>query len=157
MRWTKAKEWKKPAPRIQQMVLPSGNEVVLNKPDLVGLVANNAGLIPDQLTPQVADQIEGKPMPTKISLKDWPRLGEFIDMVCKTCFVHPVIVDNPDYDKDELSLADIEPEDKLFVFKWALPGEVQLLSQFPQKQGANVGAASEMPELRDNASNGDGD
>jgi hypothetical protein len=97
--------------------LPSGNVAELKKPDVLDLIQNEDGTIPDMLLQFVTGVKQ---------VKNVEMTGEtgklFIDLIqklTKASFVSPRVVDNPSAD-NEIALGDVELADKLFVLRWAM-------------------------------------
>jgi hypothetical protein len=75
-------------------------------------------------------------------------------------FVSPRIVENPNYDNDEIALSDLTEADKAFLWQWLTqggdPGDA--LRRFrAAQQVRSVATASSMPEILPVSSAGDGD
>lgn len=129
--------WKRP--EVEHLLLPSGNEADCKKPDIMGLLVHNEGIIPDFLTGQLAGRLTGKSNePTTQGtettgssasannpLSD-PKLGAFMNMIVSAALVNPrIVTENPDYDSEQarILIEDVLFEDKLVIFNWAMPAE----------------------------------
>lgn len=125
LRVTDAAEWRE-SQRVGQLVeLPSGKVARLTRPHMLALA--KTGQIPDPLSAQVMEMFSGKKSPaeTKDSISPEDMLA-LINITCKIAFVEPKIADDPG--PDELSIDDIDFEDRTFVFWWSQGGAADLAS-----------------------------
>jgi hypothetical protein len=71
-------------------------------------------------------------------------MSAFQDMIVAAAFVWPLVVDkNPQYAAGEIVIEDLQPEDRAWVFQWALPQEAELKAAQtfpvkPRKRMANL-------------------
>lgn len=141
-----ASEWRKRATDI--LTLPSGLVMEARRPDVAALILNTSdGSIPTGMRNMVARQLSGANngrgawQPEDIN--DLAGVVAFKNMVVKTCFVAPVIVEGrePDYDAGEIAFDDVNQTDREFIFDWASPPEVAVAQRFPEQQVPDVPAA----------------
>lgn len=123
----------------QLLTLPSGNQMVCKRPDMMSLLMNSDnGTIPDSLFAMMTEALEGKTtdnLDYRPSKEDLPKLGGFIEMIVRACAVHPRIAPNltlPTND-DELAYDELDGPDRMFIFQWAMPSEVAVASKFPEE------------------------
>lgn len=126
-------EWRRARQQTDVVDLPSGNTVELRKVKLMDLVVQ--GKIPQLLQP-VIDELFEKRDVTSSMTDSLIKSTRIYDVVCRAAFVSPRVVDQPVAD-DEVSLDDIDFEDKAFVFQH-LQGVGQPLEKFPAQQGGGV-------------------
>ena len=149
LKGTAARSWKRP--QTDKVLLPSGNEIVLRKPDLAALImSDETGSVPEGLLNQVLSELNGVPAAAewKPGQKDLPQMGKFIKRIVQVAALNPRIVDvvsNPD---DEVAWEDVEQADRMKIFNWAMPAEVQAAGQFPQKPGANLELALDVQPVQ---------
>lgn len=139
--------WIRPA--TERVELPSGNAAMLRKADPAALIMHNAGSdsVPEWLKQQLIDRFNNptgkeKPVTAQITADTLPQYARFIDLVVRAVMVSPRIVDTPNYDADEITLADIEQADKLAIFNWAMPREeLAAAESFPDKRRGSLESA----------------
>lgn len=145
--------------RSETHVLPKSElEVELRKPDAGRLLAQKAKSVPQLLTPMVMDLIEGKVSQdafneqiTTSTVDNMAFMTAFQDIIVAAAFVWPVVVDkNPNYAAGEIVIEDLQPEDRAWVFQWALPQEAELASAqtFRIQPGQPVATAPNGKKLR---------
>jgi hypothetical protein len=150
--WTPASQW---GNEPEDITLPSGNRIVVHRPDLADLVMSDQnGSIPDGLLNQVVQQIEsGKSVEPgeawRPSRDDLPQMGKFIKLIVQSASVRPRIVDEPTPGRDdELAYRRVSTADRMYIFRWAMPArEVQAAGKFPGESETDVDAEPEMPAV----------
>lgn len=123
------------------ITLPTGPIVKVRKPKLLDMFAS--GQIPGELInlarnkteDELNKKIEGNPEARKKTL-------EMMNAVVKAAFVEPKIVDEPDYDKQEIHVDDLDMSDKLFVYKIAMGGTEELKKFREQSDLQDTGSDS---------------
>ena len=113
--------------------LPTGPVVKVRKPKLLDMFAS--GQIPGELInlsrssseAEMEKKIEGSPEARKKTM-------EMMNAVVKAAIVEPEIVDEPDYDKQQIHIDDLDMADKLFVYKIAMGGTEEL-KKFREQSG----------------------
>jgi hypothetical protein len=110
---TSGVEWRKMREQGVLVELPSGFNARLRSISFeTVLLADN---IPEPIAKAIAEIMLGKDEDIKLdSIEDIKNGIKFGQIVCKTCFVSPKIVDNPTAD-DEISVEDLITEDINFV------------------------------------------
>lgn len=136
---TPASNWKR---QTEVRLLPSGNAVELRRPSVVDTIMTD-GALPEGMAAVIMEgfftrnNAEWKPKP-----EDMPALAALMAKLCRASFVNPRIVDDgiePDYNANEIALADVSDVDRRAVLNWVLGGgEAQAVTPFPQKQMAGV-------------------
>jgi len=133
---TSAKDWKKVNKVGQLVELPSGRVAKLVRPHLLALIKE--GVIPDAISAQVSEMFTKKVTSISKAIQTNTMSNEdgeiLANILCKAAFVEPKISDNPG--PDELSVDDIDPEDKIFVTWWSQGGATDL--KVFRKQQARV-------------------
>jgi hypothetical protein len=82
-----------------------------------------------------------------VSLAEMEQVMRYI---AAAAFVAPVVVpagDVPDYERNEIAVDDIDPDDVQFVFMWvngSVAREVAAVERFPEQQAAGVESASDV-------------
>jgi hypothetical protein len=118
------------AQRQQQLVLSSGLHVTVRRVTLLTLAEH--GDIPAPLVGQVEALITQKAF--RFQLKDIGDMRDVLNIVVAAVMVAPILGDEPG--DDTLGIDEIDTEDKLDIFNWALSG-VAPLAMFPGDVSAN--------------------
>jgi len=144
---TAANQWKKSSSGDRvELKLPSGNTCLAKAPGMEAIMAG--GFIPNSLLAILMEQLEknsGKPAKTKAqevkeqqefmtAIKGDPeKIAEIfvaVDHVTVDCVVqpevHPVPVDEKDRDPDLLYVDEVDFDDKMFIFNFAVGGSKDL-------------------------------
>ena len=130
---TPAKQWKTATKEVP-LEVPSGNTALVRR--LPGGRASliTDGLIPPELMPLFMDWASKKGQPP-FSEEHIRPLMDLYDNVVLTCVVEPNVspVPGPDEERDPdvLYIDDVDYEDRLFIFQWAMGGSADL-EQFRQ-------------------------
>lgn len=134
---TSGKEWR----RGVEIELPSKKTALLRPFDFQILLRRKN--VPDSLMPYISDLMDGDT--SKLShvatFEQKRDLNNLIDLVCSCMFVNPRIVDEPKAD-DEISLDDLEIDDKNFVWMMVGLGAEQMRSFRLEPEGT-LGAVDE--------------
>ena len=144
--------------RSETVILPKcWQEVELRKPDPGRLLGQKIKTVPELLTPLVAKLIAGE-----VTQEDFNReaaepsaeniafMSAFQDVVVVAAFVWPEIVaKNPNYKAGQMVLEDLAPEDRAFVYEWAMPKAeaVESAKSFRDESGEPVEFASNGTDL----------
>lgn len=141
-------EWRKA--RQEARTLPSGLEVTLKRVSLLDLAAR--GNIPTTLSALADDVVSGTNK--QITLSDFPKYAEIINLVVAACVVAPRIVDTlNDYKENDPALDDVLTidelpfEDRLDIFN-TVNAPAQAVKPFRAESGGDVAT------LRDGNGNG---
>lgn len=123
-----------------EIEFPSGNVARLRP--FGAEVLLNYGKLPNILTPVVAEMVEGKFKGFNPSIAEELNLMlAFIDCICRYSFIEPRVVDNPRAD-DEISVLDIDFQDKMFLLNLINRPAGAMLTFRPEQAGA-VGTVDE--------------
>ncbi len=118
---TSATEWRRIKEEGQTVELPSGNVVQLRPVSMEALYAS--GAIVDGLTPIVASIISTGGFSSgnepEAILDAAKKMIELKRILCTACMLSPKIVDEPDYDNNEIAYFDLSSEDSEFIMSWA--------------------------------------
>lgn len=121
---TPASAWRK----VNELItLPSGKVAELKKPNAISMIIED-GSVPDSLIGIVAGNINGRPQTTaapEYNRGDISGILNLAETICRAAFVSPVIVEDgkqPDYDAGEISIEDVDENDRIFVMNWAFSG-----------------------------------
>lgn len=152
---TPANQWRK----TNVVKLPSGAVAELRKPDVLSLMLRDGRNLPKALTQQFLSGIAGKVDEKQQedfanALGDDPEamagIVNMMDMMCHAAFVNPCIADKPDYEAGQISIEDVEAQDKMWVLTWAMEGmgQISQTQNFLQGQNGSVASSPESSELR---------
>ena len=133
--------WRKPRQEGYTIVLASGNSATLRPVALDLLITS--GKLPDLLTPIAAKTLWVETAPS--TLADQAELAkgfaDLINLIVPLAMLSPRVVEQPQAD-DEISLDDIDFQDKLIIFQLATGGATALRS-FRQRQAADLEPVSD--------------
>ena len=140
--FTPATGWRKHVP----VTLPSGSTVLL-RPFDIGVVLRWKDM-PDTLRPAVADLMgEAKRKPAD-PVEDSIRFAAVLEVVCRTMFVSPRIVDAPAAE-NEISINDVEWRDQQYVMSLVNKGAEELRSFRPEPAPHVDGVDNEQGQPRE--------
>jgi len=135
---TNASQWGKVVTEGKLVPLPGGNVARLKKYNIMYL--SKIGKIPNKLQAVVQGFISdpaGADLSKVAADKDGiANMMELLDITVEMCFVEPKVVrpkKGQELAEDEISIEDVELNDKLYVFEWA-QGEVDSVEAFREKQ-----------------------
>lgn len=112
------------------VTLPSGLVVRLGRPSVTKLVASD--IIPGDAAAALANAQAGG----KVDVK---KLQELATIIAKQAIKEPVVSDNPDYEKGEVSIDDFDDEDIEFIVQYVQSGN-QDIAKFRQlRSGSTAG------------------
>lgn len=144
---TPASEWKR---KVYEETLPSGRNVRLQKPQTVSLALRN-GRLPESMSAIIKDAMspamkgaQANPPPNEGELAiQNSEIMDLLDLICVGSFVEPVIVENPDYEQNQIAIEDVLESDKWWVLNWAGLGGGQLTSasRSPDQPNGSLPAA----------------
>jgi hypothetical protein len=143
--------------QIEEHTLPGrGMTVLLRRPDISALIMEHPdGDVPSALTAQLLDSLKagagkarknGKgPQGWDIGAEDLPQVSRFINLLVRAALISPRIADEPDYDADEIAVADLTGDERLYIFTFAFPQAQQVAAagRFPGEQVAGVDAVAD--------------
>jgi len=155
LRVTPAQEWQR---QTELLALPSGKVVEVRDVDVIGMLFSNPEGVPDFITQQLLDGLRNggspkspsRPPAVDLSPSDLPALVYLADLITRACVVNPRIVDGkPNYAAGEIALADINLEDRLFIFGRKLPSEEMATAQrFRRGPATGLAVVSEGEDVR---------
>jgi len=141
----RAHQWKK---KTEELTFPSGNVALVKKPSLFAIM-NQDGNIPNSFyvamfsVDQKSGLVDMSGMSDEQKIEYVKTMMYMADKVAREAFVSPSIADHPDYDNDEITLDDIDDQDKEHLLNWVMGGgQVPEVRKFPPKKGRRVAAAS---------------
>lgn len=135
---TSPKDWKKKSTN-RPLELPSGNTALVRAPGLQVFIEQ--GFIPNSLMPIVSKAIKkGKPPKMDeltVSKETLTELVQMADEVCLYCVVEPPVnpvpkdeegntIPSHKRDEDTLYVDEVDMEDKMFIFQFAMGGTANL-------------------------------
>lgn len=133
----RAHKWKKKA---ETVVFPSGLDAEIKNPDLFALMDAD-GNIPNSfyasmMTVDGKGQMDASAMSEDEKVVYFKTMMYLADKVAIKAFVSPKIVDEPDYDNDEIHLSDVELNDKQFLLERVMGGgdTAKPVKRFPGKK-----------------------
>lgn len=145
---TPASAWKRKTEVVQ---LPSGAVAELKKPSVISL-ALRGGRLPESLSAIVFDSLNGR---KRQDTENWKpenpgEIADLMDVICTGAFVNPAIVEQPDYEAGQISIEDVQEEDKLWVLNWAGVGGGELPSarRSPDEQTGSIPVARNVRRLQ---------
>lgn len=134
--------WK---PQTQFVTFPSGQRARVKRIDVVSLILDG-GNVPDNV---IGFMLNGG-NPTEMTGADASALLKAMNQALRATFISPAIVDEPDYENDQISIFDVELADKMWYWQWLMTGtEVGNVARFPQEQGGNGSVAPESEIIRE--------
>jgi hypothetical protein len=117
--------------------LPSGKLVQVRKPDIVRLVMEGGEDVPTPLRNQVIESMNAngkrKAAGWQPSAEDLALLSRFMDRVVRAAVVQPRIVphgESANYEAGEIEIADIDSNDRMWLFSYAMPEEYAAAQSF---------------------------
>jgi hypothetical protein len=114
--------------KVVTVTLPSGLQADLRRPDPERIIMQNSGIMPASLTGELAATLNGKrSAPKAITAEELPQWYTYIDMMIRAALVWPkIVIDRaPDYDAGEIAQEDLEPQDRAYIYQWAMPQGVR--------------------------------
>ena len=101
--------------KVLPLELKPGLVVLVQRPSIKSIIAS--GNVPDGVAGTILNMKPNKDGTAKVQPSDLKDLIVFQKAVARMSVVSPKIVDEPDYDKDEISLDDLDDEDidKIFA------------------------------------------
>ena len=115
------------AERIEGVLveLPSGAVVRCKRPSIGKLIAE--GHIPTDVAAVLFDQEESKPgKQARVNPKEMPKLLNLQRYIAEQAVVEPAIVENPDYDKNQVSIDVFDDADLSFIMQFVQTGNKDL-------------------------------
>jgi hypothetical protein len=135
---TSGREWRKAREEGYVITLPSGNAIRLRSIALDTLILS--GKLPDLLTPVAARSLwtfdDGGAIADETEMAK--NYAELIHLIVRAGVIEPRIVENPEAD-DEISMDDLEFNDKVFIFN-ACIAPAAALQNFRDKQATGLDA-----------------
>lgn len=129
-------EWKKDNEPVPVRV-PSGNVALLRQVDIRKFMSE--GIMPNSLLPIVQEAMDAKTAPKQKKIEQLAanpetirEMMDFLDKVALLCVVKPDLTPAPpegeERDSSVLYVDDVDVEDKVFIFQWAVGGTSDLES-----------------------------
>ena len=102
--------------KVTPLELKPGLFALVQRPSIRSVLAS--GHVPDAVAGKILNLKEDKDGKVKVDPTDFKDLIVLQKAVTKMAMVSPKVVDEPDYDKDEISIEDLDDEDidKVFAF-----------------------------------------
>lgn len=147
--------------RSHELVLPSGQRVLAQKPNVRRMVMeSDRAEVPEFLTQRVLASLNGvidESIPNFADETNLPELSKFIDFMVRAVLVWPRIVkSDPDYDAGEILITDLSDEDREYLQVWAMPEEAHIAKSFRGEQNGDVEIAPDVRDVRAEAVSSDG-
>lgn len=101
------------------ITLPSGKVVKVKKLSITFMVKNK------MFPPDLVNLMMRFQNPTTAGIRNQDEAEKIIqamEIIIKACMLEPRVVDQPNYDNNEISPDDLEDDDKVFVYQWAQGG-----------------------------------
>lgn len=142
---TSAQNWKKANEGVD-LPVPSGNVCRARRIDLPTLVTQ--GVIPNALMPMVTKAIQTGEFDAQKELADLDLekitdMMSLYDHVMLACVIepelHPVPTAGEEREEDQLYVDEVDMDDKVFVFQWAVGGTADV-ERFREEQNSAMGA-----------------
>lgn len=153
---TSAKEWIRSRTEGYPIPLPSGLIAILRPVPLDQLIEENK--IPDMLTPVAAKALWSDTEATDLA-RDIDLHKDFIslmNLIVPMAMVSPKVVKNPDYEKEEISIKDVDFNDKVAIFNLSIQ-PAAVLKSFRPRQKESVESSFDSENLRDATVEDNGD
>jgi hypothetical protein len=147
---TPAATWRRERIQGYPVTLPSGNIAILQNVPLDQLL--ESGDIPDILTP-IASRALWSDTDSNELAKDVELHRKFMDLIgiiIPMSMISPKVVLNPNPEKEEISLDDIDFNDKVAIFNLAIQ-PAAVLKNFRKVQEKSMADSSDSQDLRDSA------
>lgn len=144
---TSAKDWKGRANKAVELELPSGNTALVRNPGMQAFL--QTGIVPNELMGTILKAIEKQEMPDLDEFTENPDRIQLIvalaDNVTVYCVVEPAVAPVPAAgearDEDTLYVDEVDMDDKMFIFQFAVGGTKDL-EQFRAAQASGVESLS---------------
>lgn len=117
------------------LTLQSGLTVRLKRPDVTQIIAK--GLIPANMVQRFMN-LQGKDE-TAVKAEDIEAVMIFQRAVAKYALMQPTVVDEPDYDQDQISIDDLESGDLDEIWAY-VNGGISAVELFREKRTSGVSA-----------------
>lgn len=142
---TTAKDWKGRANQAVELDLPSGNTALVRNPGMQAFL--QAGIVPNELMGIIMSAIEKEEMPDLESMQTDPEKLKSVltlfDNILVYCVVEPAVLPVPTEgvtrDEDLLYVDEVDMEDKMFIFQYAVGGTKDLEKFRAEQAAALVG------------------
>jgi len=140
---TNAAVWKKTRAEFE-LEVPSGHVALVRRPGMEAFI--KGGLIPNNLMPIVEQAMKGEVTDVKevmahVTMEDLESITGLYDRVVLYCVIspelHPEPAEGEDRDPEKLYVDEIEMDDKMFIFQWAVGGTSDV-EQFRKEQAVAV-------------------
>lgn len=140
---TNAAVWKKTKAEFE-LEVPSGHVALVRRPGMEAFI--KGGLIPNNLMPIVEKAMKGevadvKEVMANVTLDDLESITGLYDRVVLYCVLQPTVHEEPadgeERDPEFLYVDEVEMDDKMFIFQWAVGGTSDV-EQFRAEQAAAV-------------------
>lgn len=147
MATTQVKDWKGRANQSVELQMPSGNVALVRNPGMQAFL--QAGIVPNELMPIIMDAIDDKKMPDLDEMKGDPeklvQILQLVDNILVYCVVEPPVSTVPEggvtRDPEQLYADEVDMEDKMFIFQFAVGGTKDL-ETFREQSTAGVESLS---------------
>lgn len=140
---TTAKDWKNRANQATELELPSGNTALVRNPGMQTFL--QSGIVPNELMGVILHAIDKGEMPDleNFAADDQAEklrlIVELADNITIYCVVEPPVFAPPAAgearDKDTLYVDEVDIDDKMFIFQFAVGGTKDLEQFRAQKAG----------------------
>jgi hypothetical protein len=121
---SKAQDFKKASQEHSQpksFTLPvTGLTVMVKRPSIKQLLAQ--GHVPDKIAQRIINLPPDAQGKTSVSKKDLPDFIELQKVVVKHAMVSPEVVDEPDYDNNQIAITDLVDDDVDAIFDYVTQG-----------------------------------
>lgn len=159
---TSVSGWKGKKTPTSKLELPSGNICKVRRVSIAKLMS--ADVFPDELSAVIAGTVETKKSgkqsePEKVSdvkMSDMPKFLDAIDKVAEMVIVEPKVtrpmdedgneLDDDDRDPNKLYTDDVDLNDKIFVFQFAVGGGTDL-DKFRSELSSGLGGVRDVEDV----------
>jgi hypothetical protein len=114
------KEFREKRLQPHTLTLPSGLVVSLKRPSIKILISS--GVIPDAIAGKIMNMDKDTSGKTVIRPQQMHDIVEFQKIVATHALVSPKVVDQPDYDNNEISIDDIDADDQDAIMSFVVEG-----------------------------------
>jgi hypothetical protein len=129
------------APEEYKLQLPSGRVLMVREVDLIALLSNGEGDIPDFLSGYIEAKLLGKSVKEpEINKENLPEFFNFVHYIIPAGVVsHKVVKANANRQAGEININDLNPNDKIVLFNTVMPLEALTALSFRQRvEAANM-------------------
>jgi hypothetical protein len=124
-------EWRKAREEGEDFILPSGLEVRLRRADPFHMAEH--GDIPAPITSIADEWFTTEANNFRLTTELWNKIAPFVNVVVKACLVSPKIGDPEKLKDGEISIDELDSNDRFAIYLWAMEVAAVLRPFRPEK------------------------